>query len=48
MHEVLFEYEYAILFLLGGTIGLFCGLSLISVIEVIFWVYKTIVKYLSP
>ena len=31
----------------GGTIGLFTGLSLISVVEVVYWVYKTIEKYFS-
>ena len=30
----------------GGTIGLFTGLSLISVIEIFFWIYKTIKEYL--
>jgi hypothetical protein len=30
---------------LGGTIGLFTGLSLISVVEIIYWLYKTVVDY---
>jgi len=32
---------------IGGTIGLFTGISLISVVEVVYWVYKTIEKYFS-
>ncbi len=31
----------------GGTIGLFTGLSLISVVEMIYWMYLTVVAYLS-
>jgi hypothetical protein len=33
--------------ILGGTIGLFTGLSLLSVIEIIYWVYRTVVDYFS-
>ncbi len=25
----------------GGTIGLFTGLSLLSVVEIVYWIYKT-------
>ena len=32
----------------GGTIGLFTGLSLISVIELAYWIYKTIKQCLGP
>ncbi len=32
---------------IGGTIGLFTGLSLISVIEVAYWIYRTIIAYFS-
>jgi hypothetical protein len=35
------------LFLLGGTIGLCTGLSLISVVEFIYWIYLTVVDYFS-
>jgi hypothetical protein len=31
----------------GGTIGLFTGLSLISIIEFVYWVYITVVDYFS-
>ena len=31
---------------IGGTIGLFCGLSLISIVEVIYWIYKTVLQSL--
>ena len=31
----------------GGTIGLFTGLSLISVVELAFWIYKTIKQYFA-
>ncbi len=30
-----------------GTIGLFTGLSLISVIEVVYWIYRAIIAYFS-
>ena len=33
--------------LTGGTIGLFTGLSLISVVEAIYWFYLTAVLYLK-
>ena len=32
----------------GGTIGLFSGLSIISVIEIIYWIYKIMKHYLCP
>ncbi len=32
---------------IGGTIGLFTGLSLVSVIEVIYWVYRALMAYFS-
>ena len=31
----------------GGTISLFTGLSLISAVEIVYWMYKTIVAYFS-
>jgi hypothetical protein len=31
----------------GGAIGLFTGLSLISIVEIFYWVYRTIVDYFS-
>ncbi len=31
----------------GGTIGLFTGLSLISVIEVVYWIYRALVACLG-
>ena len=34
-----------VLFYLGGTIGLFTGLSIISVFEFFYWIYKTVVQY---
>ena len=27
---------------IGGTLGLFCGISIISVFEVLFWIYRLI------
>ena len=29
--------------MLGGTLGLFAGASLISLVEVLFWVYKVMI-----
>ncbi len=37
----------AIFLLIGGTIGLFTGLSLISVIEAIYWLYLTAFQFLK-
>ena len=34
-------------FSVGGTIGLFTGLSLISLVEVAYWVYRTIVSFIT-
>ena len=31
----------------GGTVGLFTGLSLISIVEALYWIYLTAVSYLS-
>ncbi len=31
----------------GGTIGLFTGLSLLSVMEIIYWIYRTILAACS-
>ena len=36
---------YKIFYYLGGTIGLFTGLSIISVFEFFYWIYKTTVQY---
>ena len=30
-------------FILGGTVGLFCGLSILSVVEIFYWIFKAIV-----
>ena len=32
---------------IGGTLGLFCGLSIISVVEFVYWIYKTLVDHLT-
>ena len=40
-------YTYVYYLISGGTIGLFTGLSLISVVELAFWIYKTIKQYFA-
>ena len=32
---------------IGGTIGLFCGLSIISMVEIVYWIYKTVVDHFT-
>ena len=32
----------------GGTLGLFCGISILSVVEAIFWILKTIHGWTFP
>ena len=34
--------KWYIVFILGGTIGLFTGVSLMSLFEALFWIYKVI------
>ena len=32
---------------IGGTLGLFCGLSIVSMVELVYWIYKTVVDHFS-
>ena len=32
---------------IGGTLGLFCGLSIVSMVEFVYWIYKTVVDHFS-
>jgi hypothetical protein len=36
------------LFFLGGSLGLFCGISFLSIFELAFWILKSINSYLTP
>ena len=40
------KYNNCIQFL-GGTLGLFTGMSILSMIEVVFWTLKYILNYLK-
>ena len=31
----------------GGTLGLFCGVSIMSAVEVIYWIWKAFVGWIS-
>ena len=32
---------------IGGTLGLFCGLSIVSMVELVYWIYKTVIDHFS-
>ena len=32
---------------IGGTLGLFCGLSIVSMVEFAYWIYKTVIDHFS-
>ena len=32
---------------IGGTLGLFCGLSIVSMVEFVYWIYKTVIDHFS-
>ena len=32
---------------IGGTLGLFCGLSIVSMVEFVYWIYKTMGDFLT-
>ena len=32
---------------IGGTLGLFCGLSIVSMVEFVYWIYKTAIDHFS-
>ena len=36
------KYEYVLL--TGGTLGLFTGMSLLSIVEMVFWIYKSLMR----
>ena len=37
------NHDILLFFSLGGTLGLFTGMSFISVIEMVYWIFKTLV-----
>ena len=40
------EYINSWLNFSGGNIGLFCGLSVLSILEVLYWIYKTLIQFI--
>ena len=40
------EYTETLNLLAGGTLGLFTGMSLLSIVEMVFWIYKSLIRAL--
>ena len=32
---------------IGGTLGLFCGLSIVSMVEFVYWIYKNVIDHFT-
>ena len=32
---------------IGGTLGLFCGLSIVSMVEFVYWIYKAVIDHFA-
>ncbi len=47
MYGISKRNNYITLYDVGGTIGLFTGLSLISLVEAIYWIYRTVLAILT-
>lgn len=43
----IFDTHLSSLSNIGGTLGLFLGSSLLSIVEILYWIFQALIKYLS-